>query len=130
MAQCSRQLGPIKKDMFDFADQYGFGVSQHLLVQSTSYTNFSSRRKKVLANSKAYLWKKLSIANRIFIIGWKDLDTTDPVPVVEEVFYRRGRMFVVRLHDYDECKPTTLSWDGSGILTSPARVETLLEQTK
>lgn len=129
--QCSRKTGRITRDLFGFGDQYAFGFSQHLIVQSTSYSNIASRRKKVIENAIAFDWKKFSICNRIFIIGWKGLHTPEPFPMVEEILYDKGTMFSIRLRDFDRCKPALFKWDPKGHFTvpSPAREEIMLEKS-
>lgn len=69
--QSWRQTGPIKHDLFGFADQFAFTAGIWLMVQSTTVDHIAARREKVLANVNALAWKRASADNLIFVLGWK-----------------------------------------------------------
>ena len=72
VALVERQTGPVKQDCFGFADFVGVNHDQTYWVQSTSYTNVSSRLRKVQENITA-----LSLVGRgdiVLVLGWKYLE--------------------------------------------------------
>lgn len=74
-----------RQDLFGFADllcvqpfanSLGLRGGEFLLVQTTTAENVSSRRKKILASSKAKIWCRAG--GRIVIHGWRKGDCKDP----------------------------------------------------
>ena len=61
----------IRQDLFGFADVIAVdpNLGQSLLFQTTSYSGFSARRKKILESDKAKTW--LDAGGRIFVHGWQ-----------------------------------------------------------
>jgi hypothetical protein len=61
----------IRQDLFGFADVIAVDPDQgqFLLFQTTSYSGFSSRRKKILSSGDAKTW--LQAGGRIFVHGWQ-----------------------------------------------------------
>lgn len=61
----------IRQDLWGFADLIAMNPTEGrtCLIQTTSASNFSARKKKVLANPDAHLW--ITTGNEIFIHGWK-----------------------------------------------------------
>lgn len=82
--QCHRREGLVQKDLFGIADQYAFGAGLHLWVQSTTSSNVSARRRKILASEVAERWKRDYAGNRIYLVGWYDR-TGERAPRVEEI---------------------------------------------
>lgn len=59
----------VRKDLFGFIDIVAVGNGETVGVQSTSYSNISSRRKKIIDSE--YLEPLLNSGWRIIIQGWK-----------------------------------------------------------
>lgn len=58
----------VKNDLFGFADIIGFSAHDVILVQTTSKSNMSARKKKIAANPIAEKW--LKAGHNIEIQGW------------------------------------------------------------
>lgn len=59
----------VRQDLFGFADVIGFKAGEPvLLVQTTTRTNASARRKKIRDNPTASAW--LAAGHRIEVHGW------------------------------------------------------------
>ena len=61
----------MKKDLFGFADMIGFGPDGWVLMQYTSKSNFSSRKKRILTCENARLMVQWGLAT-IVLIGFLD----------------------------------------------------------
>ena len=61
----------IRQDLFGFADVIAMApeAKQVLLFQTTSYSGFSARRKKILASEEAKTCLQTGV--RIFVHGWQ-----------------------------------------------------------
>ena len=58
-----------RRDLWNFGDIIAQRLdSPPLIVQTTSYSNLSARRKKILENEDAYIWVKAG--NLIEVHGW------------------------------------------------------------
>lgn len=64
-----------RQDLFGFADLIAVGTNI-LLIQTTSYENFSARKKKILASTKAPVW--LRARGTIELHSWKKGDCKNP----------------------------------------------------
>ena len=76
-----------KIDLFGFADIIAArntdGVQDIVLVQATSGTNHSARRKKILAEPKALEW--IRAGGRVEVWSWRTLKAEGWMPRVEEI---------------------------------------------
>jgi len=108
--QCHRKVGPVNKDLFGFADQMAFSSEQIMLVQSTSYSNISARRGKILGNRHAAAWIGIGggyfAKRRILVVGWK-LTKDPPEPVVNEMSWEQflGELVWDRVKKLSDCAP-------------------------
>lgn len=59
----------VRQDLFNFIDIIGIKSNEILGIQTTSYSNISARRNKILANEAAKVW--LEAGGTIQIHGWK-----------------------------------------------------------
>lgn len=60
----------ISIDLFHFADIIAFGLTETVLVQTTTQQHINERYKKIQQSSEARLWV-LGDGRRIIIHGWK-----------------------------------------------------------
>lgn len=69
-----RKLGRnVTKDLFGFGDVFGFDMKGNCyIVQHTSNTHVSTRKKKILLNRTAKKFLEASDRNRILVLGWYD----------------------------------------------------------
>lgn len=61
----------IRQDLFGFADLIAFGDESVALIQTTSYSNMSARKKKILENEAAKEWMEGAMFRDITLHGWK-----------------------------------------------------------
>ncbi len=94
--QCQRQTGPVKHDLYGFADQHAFAGDFVLLVQTTTVSNLAARRSKVLGNERALKWKSARGGNLIWLLAWKKSDASVGV-VLEDVQLQSGKLVAVRM---------------------------------
>lgn len=59
----------IKQDMYGFGDLFAFGHGEKIIIQSTSSTNFSARKRKIMASELAHEW--VLDGGAILLHGWK-----------------------------------------------------------
>ena len=60
----------ITRDLYGFADLEVFGYGEVVLVQCTTWPNFSSRNKKILANENAKKWIMNNKTCSIHLVAW------------------------------------------------------------
>lgn len=71
------------KDFLGFADFLAFGNGEFILVQTTSSSNMSSRRKKILTNAEAHKW--VLNGGAIVLHGWSQKEKGGRWQLKEEV---------------------------------------------